>query len=731
MHLLPQLIAPGGPRPRNRVRLGRLARLVVALVMLGGLLAPVSEPSLLAQEEEFSAATGDINPSAPEGAPTSDVPAPGTEPVGPLTDETAFPYQELQSGAADSETAPPEPQPYEPSLAAEPPEWPEATEAGQAHAEPPTATPRPFQSRTSSSSSASGGQPSRQSNRGSQNRQNAQPAATPTPTATPMPTVGSTSPAAVAAPRVTTVRRGGRELLSTTFEEELAPDGRPMRAGSLLVQFRSSASQSARDSAHRDAAVVAVEPLRQAQSVRVQVPRGEVEKSLQAYRARGDVERVEPDYVLRALSTPNDPRYGEQYGLPRIAAPAAWDQTHSSSSVRVAILDCGIYSSSSTYIGPDGQPGHADVRGKVVLEQNFTTSPNGADDYCNHGTHVAGIAAASTNNATGVAGVGYDAAIINGKVLDDTGSGSTAWIANGIRWAADNGAKVINMSLGGSGSCSFTFQSAIDYAWSRGVVIVAAAGNSNLNGASQPANCNHVIAVAATDQNDGRASFSNYGANVDVAAPGVGILSSDFVGSYASFSGTSMASPHVAGLAALVWSTSHGTSNQAVMDRIMATADQIAGTGSLWTAGRVNAGTAVSGSGPAPTATRTPTATPTRTPTNGPTSTPVPSPCAPRPNVVVSAVPAGAGRLQVTVTSGNPAVRLRELRFGAATNAQIDAGSTLGANGGFTVSLTPASQQTSFVVRRAIDGQATHVPLVVVDDCGQWPTFVGGGPNAF
>jgi len=99
--------------------------------------------------------------------------------------------------------------------------------------------------------------------------------------------------------------------------------------------------------------------------------------------------------------------------------------------------------------------------------------------------------------------------------------------------------------------------------------------------------------------------------------------------------------------------------------------------------------------------------------------------------VVVSAVPAGPGRLQVTVSSGHPAVRILELRFGSASNAQIDAGSTSGANGGFTMSLTPASQQTSFVVRRTADGQATHVPFVVVDECGQWPTFVGGGPTAF
>ena len=178
-----------------------------------------------------------------------------------------------------------------------------------------------------------------------------------------------------------------------------------------------------------------------------------------------------------------------------------------------------------------------------------------------------------------------------------TGSGARSTIINGIVWAADHGAKVINMSLGfGTPAlCAASMQAAVDYAWNKGVVIVAATGNEGAGGASEPGNCRHVISVAATDQNDQKASFSNYGPNVTVAAPGVSILSTDYVGSYVQKSGTSMASPHVAGLAALIWSTVYGTSNAAVESRIRETADAINGTGTLWSVygGRINAASAV------------------------------------------------------------------------------------------------------------------------------------------
>lgn len=324
-----------------------------------------------------------------------------------------------------------------------------------------------------------------------------------------------------------------------------------------------------------------------------------LEAVIAAYRADPRVRYAEPDYIVHALDLPNDQYFGNQYGMRTIQAPAAWSVTHGSAGVTVAILDCGIYEA------------HPDLTGKVIARRDFTGSANGTDDRCNHGTHVAGIASAITNNTTGVAGLGYETKLLNGKILSDGGSGYDSQIADGIHWAADSGANVINMSLGGAGACSQTFQDAIDYAWSKNVVIVAAAGNGGGTLSMQPANCTHVVAVASTDGNDARSGFSNYGGWVQVAAPGSAIystvnpnLSQNNGNAYAYFSGTSMATPHVAGLAALLWSTSWGTSAQAVIQRMENTADHIAGTGTSWQFGRINALAAISPGATPPTATR-------------------------------------------------------------------------------------------------------------------------------
>ena len=516
--------------------------------------------------------------------------------------------------------------------------------------------------------------------------------------------------------KTVTIERGGRMIQTTVLEQERAPDGRPMRAGSLIVKFRPGAAQPARESAHRGVGALAADPLGLPDAGRVQIQPGTTARAIAAYRAHPDVEFVEPDYVVRATHMPNDPGFVVQWGLTKIGMPAAWDHQQSGSGTRIAILDCGIFSSSSTWLTSDDQPGHPDIRDKVILERDFTASPHGADDLCNHGTHVAGIAAASTNNGLGVAGVGYNASILNGKVLGDDGLGSTSMAASGIVWAADNGARVINMSLGGPGACSQTMANAINYAWQHGAVIVASAGNGGSDGvgdpaAGTPANCPNVIAVAATDQGDRRASFSNYASGVDVAAPGVEITSTNNTGNYEPLDGTSMAAPHVAGLAALVWSTSYGTSNRAVVDRITSTADRVAGTGTLWTHGRINAAAAVAASvaPPVPPIVVTP---------------PCPSP---RPAVKVTVSRTGVDTLNVSVTAGHGP--LSSLRFGNATNAQIDvSGGQSNMTGNFVASIPAGTTSATFTVRRAQAGAMT-VPLTVVDGCGDWPTFVGRGSS--
>jgi thermitase len=360
--------------------------------------------------------------------------------------------------------------------------------------------------------------------------------------------------------------------------------------------------------------------------------KGTAAERVAALKSNPEIEYVEPDSIATKVEVPNDPMIGSQWGLAKIQSFGAWDTTHGSGSVNIAVLDTGV----------DG--GHPDVGGNISLRANFTNVPDG--DIDGHGTHVAGIASAITNNGIGIAGVGYTSHIMSGKVLDDNGSGYYSWIANGIMWAADNGASVINMSLGGS-SGSTALQQAIQYAWSKGSIVVAAAGNSGSQRAFYPAYYTPAIAVAATDQNDKKASFSNYGSWVDVAAPGVSILSS-YQGNYAYLSGTSMATPFVSGLAALVKGDHPDWTNAQIVNKIETSADAIPGTGTSWIYGRINACSAVDCtttiilSTPTPTPTATPTPTPTPgipTPTLTPTPTVTPTPTPGSPTITLTPTP--------------------------------------------------------------------------------------------
>lgn len=255
-----------------------------------------------------------------------------------------------------------------------------------------------------------------------------------------------------------------------------------------------------------------------------------------------EVEYAEPNYLARITQTPNDPYYSQQWGPQNIKANLAWDKvTHAQrAGVTIAVLDTGINAN------------HEDLQASIVPGYNFIDNNNNPVDGHGHGTHVAGIAAAITNNGKGIAGVAGGAKIMPVKVMNDSGSGDYASIINGIKYAADHGAQVISMSLGGPGY-SQAMQDAIDYAISRGASVVAASGNSN-SAVAFPGNCDGVITVGAVDSNNQRASFSNYGPEMDVVAPGVNIISSykGNANSYTAMSGTSMATPFVAGVTALV-----------------------------------------------------------------------------------------------------------------------------------------------------------------------------------
>ncbi|MDX2099836.1 MAG: S8 family peptidase [Leptolyngbyaceae cyanobacterium bins.59] len=267
-------------------------------------------------------------------------------------------------------------------------------------------------------------------------------------------------------------------------------------------------------------------------------------------------ESVEPNYQYRAFDFPNDPDYGKQWNLRSINVEAAWDETRGSG-ITVAVIDTGVSQV------PDLETT------KLVPGYDFVNDREDATDDNGHGTHVAGTIAQSTNNNYGVAGIAYEANLMPLKVLSSGGGGTVADIAEAIRYAADNGADVINMSLGGGGE-SDLLKEAIDYAHQKNVVIIAAAGNAGENSAAYPARYPHVIGVAALGASGDRAPYSNYGAGIDLSAPGGliseeggqtgGILQNTIDPStgeavFAAFQGTSMAAPHVAGVAALVKAT--------------------------------------------------------------------------------------------------------------------------------------------------------------------------------
>ena len=261
-------------------------------------------------------------------------------------------------------------------------------------------------------------------------------------------------------------------------------------------------------------------------------------------------EYVEPNYVYSTFfGGPNDPDFDKQWNLKSINVQEAW-KVSKGKGVTVAVIDTGVTRVKDL------------SKTEFVPGYDFVNKRKQADDDNGHGTHVAGTIAQSTNNGYGVAGVAYEAKIMPLKVLSAAGGGTVANIAEAIRFAADNGADVINMSLGGGGA-SQLMQDAIDYAYDKGVMIVAAAGNSGRNAAEYPGRYAHVMAVSATDASGGKAPYSNYGAGVDISAPGGntregkrgGILQETInrrtgASSFEYFQGTSMAAPHVAGVAA-------------------------------------------------------------------------------------------------------------------------------------------------------------------------------------
>ncbi len=343
------------------------------------------------------------------------------------------------------------------------------------------------------------------------------------------------------------------------------------------------------------------------------------------------VEYAEPDFVRRTVWVPDDVHYTpKQWNLEKINLEAAWDISRGSPDIRVAVIDTGLDMS------------HPDLPVNIVSPSNECPGDSTMSDDDGHGTHVSGIIAASTNNAIGVAGVAPNVSLMPIRV-ECNGTIFVSTEIAAVRYAADHGAHVINISLSGP-TWLYSEQAAMNYAMRKGAMVVAAAGNEYQSGnpPSYPAAYPGVFAVAATTANDAHASYSQVQPYVSIAAPGGDggnsnkwVLSTYLDTTYAYLAGTSMAAPHVSGLAGLVWSVNPSLNNVSVASVITSTAVDLGAQGrdDTFGWGRIDASAAVAAarqtlSVPMPTATPTPIVAPTATPTRTMTPTPGVKPAA-------------------------------------------------------------------------------------------------------
>jgi len=364
------------------------------------------------------------------------------------------------------------------------------------------------------------------------------------------------------------------------------------KEGQVLVKFKPTLSEAGVD------AVIALYGTRRLKKIprldvhQIEVPASmSVREMVELLRLNPDVEFAEPNGYVRITITPNDTYFKYQYALynsgqeigipgsPRgkqradIHAPEAWSETKGSKDVVIAVVDSGI------------DLLHPDIKDKLRSSgRDLVNNDFDATDDHGHGTHVAGIAAATTDNNEGIAGVAWNCQVLPVKVIDKEGSGLYSWVAEAIVWAADNQVGVINLSIGGD-EPSDTLKEALRYAYEKNVVVVAATGNDSGPVLYPAAYDGYCLAVAATDYNDTRPEWSNYGPEVDVAAPGVRIVSlvprwyfgpDSFPYGYGT--GTSMATPHVAGLAALLKSLKPWLKAKEIMDIIRYSCDDINAT---------------------------------------------------------------------------------------------------------------------------------------------------------
>ena len=366
------------------------------------------------------------------------------------------------------------------------------------------------------------------------------------------------------------------------------PAGAPYVAGELLVAYEPGTKESAEHAVVRGSGGLTAEDLPGrmrlisfpgiAQEKSSEARERALQRKLEKLRDEPGVEAADYNHIYKATSDPNDPRFGGQWGLQRTAFPGAWiDAT--GTGARVAVVDSGI------------DMHHPDLGIKVAEQKNYVADGAGIRDLFDHGTHVAGIVAALTNNGKGVAGGCPACKLLIARVLDAKGDTTVARLVKGIDWSVDNDADVINLSLAGPDNAAV--EDAVNNARASGAVIVAAAGNEGTTTKLYPAAYEKVIAVSATNENDGLASTSSRGDWVDLAAPGTDILSTQTGGGYNEVSGTSESAPFVSALAGLL--ASEGKTASEIRPRMQTTATDLgpAGDDPSFGHGRINANRAV------------------------------------------------------------------------------------------------------------------------------------------
>jgi len=348
---------------------------------------------------------------------------------------------------------------------------------------------------------------------------------------------------------------GTREAHASRIPLHRAPTGtNTFVPGRLIVKFRSNVLNVRRKAHLAAEGLTIAEHLTLLDVELVSVPAGQELDLAKELGRSPAILYAEPDYIVHALAQPNDPDYAfYQWNMPHVGLEGAWDTTTGAEDIVIAVIDTGV------------DLAHPDLAGKLVAGYDYVNDDSNPSDDNGHGTHVAGIAAAATNNSIGVAGVSWGSKIMPVKVLASDGWGSSSDIAQGIQWAADHGADILNLSLGGD-TYSTTEANAVNYAYGLGCLVVAAAGNDfeDGNDTMYPAAFNHVLGVGAVGDLNEHADYSNTGYYLDVVAPGGNptgpfdpnpnhwIRSTYWQGSgnsYASLFGTSMACPHVAGSA--------------------------------------------------------------------------------------------------------------------------------------------------------------------------------------